>query len=609
VDVSGLELDCDVDNIPLWSSLVISNDFDTFSTDFKAFSIQQVTVGTEDLVFDSLKFQNNFRTTDLIANTNAALQPAVPIFTFNNTDVGTATRITQFSTGRACNLLLTQDIRVELKDAANSAITANAGVWLTETDDGNRVEPVGRTGFGWTTVQAYDIEVDGTGLCEDNIRTGIKRIDTSDVTTQSYFGVSSSDDFVIYAYGYGYNPTSRTEILRGNGGLDVTWNLVTDTSITQTNRTTVDAYTEIDTLDRLYDRYNSWHVDNFATAYPSIGVRKLSGNGSDLDCGSANIVVDGTAASAFAVDTGTDTITIKASVLSAGTTFTGITTTGTISFANGAAASATLVYTDTTGTSVPITVGGVRDGSKVRVVRTDTSAELAIGTAGASGFATRVTWSTDLPIRADTAYVSGLDAEAEASALGTLTNAGAALTIVQTPCAIYEGNGIDGSAVTGLTLDAPNIEIDADEADNAMTVQQIYAWYKNELMTDAGIRTLFGAITAENAHKYRVNTAVVPLKIDQKDLVNSLVLSGGLMYRDDGASIRLAGSGVIEFVVEDVYESQAAETALAAIKAKTDSLTFTVAGQVDANVESMNTAEVIGTGTTGDAWRGVGVSP
>lgn len=41
-----------------------------------------------------------------------------------------------------------------------------------------------------------------------------------------------------------------------------------------------------------------------------------------------------------------------------------------------------------------------------------------------------------------------------------------------------------------------------------------------------------------------------------------------------------------------------------AIKAKTDSLTFTVAGQVDANTESINGTTVLGTGATGDLWRG-----
>jgi hypothetical protein len=41
-----------------------------------------------------------------------------------------------------------------------------------------------------------------------------------------------------------------------------------------------------------------------------------------------------------------------------------------------------------------------------------------------------------------------------------------------------------------------------------------------------------------------------------------------------------------------------------AIKVKTDQLTFTVTNQVDANAESMNGAEILGDGTSGDLWRG-----
>lgn len=49
---------------------------------------------------------------------------------------------------------------------------------------------------------------------------------------------------------------------------------------------------------------------------------------------------------------------------------------------------------------------------------------------------------------------------------------------------------------------------------------------------------------------------------------------------------------------------QLLETTLDLVKSKTDSLTFTVAGQVDSNVQSMNDAEVIGTGISTDLWRG-----
>lgn len=44
------------------------------------------------------------------------------------------------------------------------------------------------------------------------------------------------------------------------------------------------------------------------------------------------------------------------------------------------------------------------------------------------------------------------------------------------------------------------------------------------------------------------------------------------------------------------------DTEIAAIKAKTDSLTFTVAGQVDANIQYVNDVQVDGTGAVGDEW-------
>jgi hypothetical protein len=44
------------------------------------------------------------------------------------------------------------------------------------------------------------------------------------------------------------------------------------------------------------------------------------------------------------------------------------------------------------------------------------------------------------------------------------------------------------------------------------------------------------------------------------------------------------------------------DTEVAAIKAKTDQLTFTVANQVDANIQSVNDVTVTGTGAAGDEW-------
>jgi len=43
---------------------------------------------------------------------------------------------------------------------------------------------------------------------------------------------------------------------------------------------------------------------------------------------------------------------------------------------------------------------------------------------------------------------------------------------------------------------------------------------------------------------------------------------------------------------------------ISSVKAKTDNLTFSVAGQVDSNAKSMNSATILGVGTSGDLWRG-----
>jgi hypothetical protein len=67
-----------------------------------------------------------------------------------------------------------------------------------------------------------------------------------------------------------------------------------------------------------------------------------------------------------------------------------------------------------------------------------------------------------------------------------------------------------------------------------------------------------------------------------------------------------AGDAMTLTAAYDAAKTAASATTAAAIaiKTKTDSLTFTVAGQVDANAESMNATTILGTGTSGDLWRG-----
>jgi len=114
-------------------------------------------------------------------------------------------------------------------------------------------------------------------------------------------------------------------------------NVATDSNVTL-SETAAGELTSINTLDNLYDRAK-WHKTRPIQAnmeYPTISTQPVNANGTELDLGSRNLVVDATAAAAFAVDTGTNTITVKSTTLAAGTKFKSIKTTGTITAVNGA---------------------------------------------------------------------------------------------------------------------------------------------------------------------------------------------------------------------------------------------------------------------------------
>lgn len=70
----------------------------------------------------------------------------------------------------------------------------------------------------------------------------------------------------------------------------------------------------------------------------------------------------------------------------------------------------------------------------------------------------------------------------------------------------------------------------------------------------------------------------------------------------DTAEIGAAGAGLTALASASALTT--VDAVVDAIKAKTDQLTFTVAGQVDANAESMNGSEILGNGSSGNLWRG-----
>jgi hypothetical protein len=408
-----------------------------------------------------------------------------------------------------------------------------------------------------------------------------------------------SAPYVEAVSGYGWQTATLTLTLDTSS--NVTFTMLPDTYISQANRTTVDAYTTIETLDKLYDRYASWYNTNLATPWPTFGVQRLTGSGTTLDGGNVNIVVDTTAASAFAVNTGSNTLTIKASVLSAGTKFTKLVTTGTISFVNGAEAGPVLIYKDSAGTSVPILNPNTIDGSRVQIYNVTDATEISNSVvSGGSGYVGRTTWSSDKTLRFRATYCVGTTCKSPVETTGTLTDTGTTFLIAQHDDVEYNTNGIDGSSVTEFSEDFPNIQIDISDGDGVTDVKRLYAWFHYVETTSSGIANWFGGMDADDTSNYRIFTAILDLTLDNTSGV-PVIVGGGRLYRDDGATVIAATSGSIQMDPDKAYLAQSSD--ITAIKTKTDSLTFTVAGKVDANTKYVNDVEVVGTGTTLDPWN------
>ena len=254
---------------------------------------------------------------------------------------------------------------VALKLIDDNGAVENAKVYITDTNNGARKAYTAgdsNTNFNYIPNLVYQASTNANG------EAGTLDVLTSAVVVNSsadagnaiqsnpvlasidYRGETTdgTDRFTIHLFSYNhqYNPTTKE--LKGAGVLESEEKLFFDTSITETTKATVDAYTSIDNLDQLYDRAKSWKVDVANIEYPTIGTQPVTANGTELDLGNQNLMVDGTAGSAFAVNTGTNTITIKASTLIGGAKFTNIKTTGTISTAGGS--SLEIGYQDNTGT-------------------------------------------------------------------------------------------------------------------------------------------------------------------------------------------------------------------------------------------------------------------
>ena len=165
---------------------------------------------------------------------------------------------------------------------------------------------------------------------------------------------------------------------------------------------------------------------------------------------------------------------------------------------------------------------------------------------------------------------------AGASLAVSLSKNGAAFASI-TPTVTDRGNGWYNLALTSSHTDTLGdfvLRITASGADSIDFREEVFAALPGETVTVAGFSS--GAITTASFAAGAINSTVAP-------------------NLDAAVSTRLAAASY----------TAPANADIAAIKAKTDNLAFTVSGLVDVNVYRMNGAVVTGNGTSGNLWRGV----
>lgn len=294
--------------------------------------------------------ENEFKNFSSIGTTDIVRLWASKKTVFINTEKGTDYGVTNNSLGHTSStgtVQIKKEVQPKLVDASGNAIQG-AVVFIRDTDNGNRTDG---NGYTFSTDKTYTETTDANGQTQVfEVLTGVVNEPSYDASPDWDYrskNGNTDDEFDLHFWHYQKVYSSSTQELKGLNTLSFDWILFDDTNLSETTKATVDAYTEIDDLDKLYDRAKSWKVDSANLEHPSIDALLISVSGATLDLDDHDLVIDASAASAFAVDKTNKKITIKASTLAMGNTFTAIKTTGTISTAN--SATIEFGYEDSTG--------------------------------------------------------------------------------------------------------------------------------------------------------------------------------------------------------------------------------------------------------------------
>jgi len=345
-------------------------------------------------------------------------------------------------------------------------------------------------------------------------------------TGKAYFDGVPQFPFINSARHYGY--LFDTNVYR-----------TVDSIISQTNETTVGAYTGISisgstitltsshTIREIYD-YCKWYL-----------------------CQTANLSV----ADFF---TSTDGVNFTSSynlTLNGGSiTGTGNLSLGSKTFTRVGSESSTVPITYNSGAAVfgNITVSGLIANSRVYLNNTTDNISLYNAVVVGTSVTIPTTWTANKSLELRVTNVIGTTAYSPYSTTGTLTSTLPSFTVSQVLDSVYNSNGINGSSVTEFVADYPHIQVDINDGDGVTSVKRLYAAFEYMMHSSQGIVYFFNGITAQDILNYQVNTSVVGLTLDNVGTL-PVVIADAYLFRDDGASIIASLSPSIQMDPKRAY--------------------------------------------------------
>ena len=507
-------------------------------------------------------------------------------------------------------------INFNVKDL-NGNNLQGAKVYFYTYDDGNRVDVSSSfgSGFDFTGTDIFSLTTDASGnTATSQVLLVAHTLPSTNANDHniSYYSKNgdTTDLYTVDYYKYGYLKSQLDVSMKGTGEKTQEFVSLPDLSISEVNPVTVNAYTEIDTSAKLYDRAATYIEDNFSTIRTLLFTR----SGNQIELTNKTLVIDATASSVFAYSDPQVTIkasthtggatattgsvtTLNGAILSggtfdcdvnyqsgAGTTLTNVTCNNTLDFdtagtytldgctivevTNSSGGAITLNLTNgatvTTNTGpnitlqqlVNITAPNILTGSRVQLYNVTKDAELDNSVASGSYSLTVNLAGASIDdgdtVRLRATYQSGVTAKAELETSGVISASGLSFVNTQVDNDVYNAYGVDGSTITEFSFDSGNIEVDINDSDNTTEIQRLACWEAYFETTEQGIRDFFGCIDWESLNSIQIVTSMCDLTLDNTK-ASPLLMTGGRLYRSDGATVISSTSNSIQIDYEPVY--------------------------------------------------------